>query len=101
MMRNYTETLHCQCRAHCRACRTDAQWRDRVRLSFSVPADWDMVCPHGVTADSLPPPQSARGLGGTVANLSRAAAAGYAKPCPQCHERREELNRLWPNRKKE
>ena len=44
---DFTNSPHCGCHAHCRACRTDPTWR----LSAGAPD----ICPHGVTADDLPP----------------------------------------------
>ena len=38
----------CETRVHCRACRTDAEWRKNV----GAPT----VCPHDVTLDNLPEP---------------------------------------------
>jgi hypothetical protein len=40
--------LHCKLRAHCRMCRTNPT----VRKSLGFPE----VCPHGITAETLPQP---------------------------------------------
>lgn len=38
---NFTDSVHCQSRAHCRACLNDAAWRAKVGAPD--------VCPYGVT----------------------------------------------------
>jgi len=75
------KVLACHTRAHCRTCRTDANWRERV----TGVRDFD--CPHGVTADNLP----SRGLGDTIAKLTSSVGI---KPCGACKRRQEKLNKL-------
>ena len=48
MRKAFTATQHCQVRVHCPACRTSAEWRQAV----GAPE----ICPHGVTAEQIPPP---------------------------------------------
>jgi hypothetical protein len=52
----FTESEPCRTRAHCRACRTDQEFRDGLKRAFSLPDDFDTVCPHGVTEESLSKP---------------------------------------------
>lgn len=83
-MTNYS-LLFCSSRIHCRACRTDPDWCERV---VGVR---EFECPHGVTATSL----SSRGLGDTIA---KATSAVGIKPCGGCKKRQEKLNNLIPYR---
>ena len=46
------DSIHCTARVHCRACRTDAAWRQSVGLPET--------CPEGFTAARLPTPQRPR-----------------------------------------
>ena len=75
--------LRCETRAHCRTCRTDADWRERV---VGVR---DFKCPHGVTKLNMP----VRGAGDMIENIT--AAAGI-KSCTGCKKRRDTLNKLLP-----
>ena len=79
--------LACHTRAHCAACRTDADWRERVTGAR------DFDCPHGVTSDSLP----SRGLGDTIAKATKAVGI---KPCGGCKKRQAALNKLVPYKNK-
>ena len=51
-MRLKLKHLACQARAHCRACRTDPDWRERATGVAAFP------CPHGVMADNIPEPRT-------------------------------------------
>ena len=82
------KVLQCHTHAHCRACRTDADWRERV----TGVRDFD--CPHGVTESNLP----SRGLGDTIAKATKAVGI---KPCGGCRRRAKKLNELFPYRKGE
>jgi hypothetical protein len=86
-MREYSlAILRCETRAHCRACRTDPDWCERV-----VGAR-EFECPHGVTAGSLP----SRGLGDTIAKATKAVGI---KPCGGCKKRQAILNKIVPYKK--
>jgi hypothetical protein len=52
---DFTESDPCKTRAHCRQCRTDSNFRESLERAFSLPDDFDTVCPHGVTEKNLPP----------------------------------------------
>lgn len=82
-MRMNLNVLACETRAHCRTCRTDADWRERV---VGV-RDFD--CPHGVTERNLP----SRGLGDTIAKVTSAVGI---KPCGGCKKRQAKLNKRVP-----
>ena len=85
----WTDSQHCQSHAHCRACRTRPEWRERVGAPD--------VCPDGYTAERLPvAPRESRGLGDTVAKVIHAATLGAVKPCAGCRERQAKLNKLLP-----
>lgn len=80
------KSAHCHTRVHCRTCRTDADWRERV----TGVRDFD--CPHGVTADNIP----STGLGDTIAKLTKSVGI---KPCGGCKKRQAALNKLVPYKK--
>lgn len=82
-MRVKLKQLACHTRAHCRTCRSDADWRERV----TGVRDFD--CPHGVTEGNLP----SRGLGDTIAKVTSAVGI---KPCGTCKKRQAKLNKLAP-----
>lgn len=75
--------LKCHTQAHCRTCRTDADWRENVT------GHREFECPHGITEKNLP----SRGLGDTIAKITSAIGI---KPCGGCKKRQESLNRLAP-----
>ena len=77
------KVLACHTRAHCRTCRTDADWRERVT------GVREFACPHGFTADKLP----SRGLGDSIAKLTDKLGI---KPCGGCKARQARLNKLVP-----
>jgi len=79
------KSLACHTRTHCRTCRTDADWRERV---VGV-RDFD--CPHGVTTLNMP----VRGAGDVIENLT--ASVGI-KPCGGCKKRRDALNKMLPKK---
>jgi hypothetical protein len=57
-MKNFTDTLACQSRVHCYACRNGSGFRDSIRQHFAVPDDFDQRCPLGLdstTGTPLPP----------------------------------------------
>lgn len=87
--------LACHTRAHCRACRTDLDWCERV---VGVR---EFQCPHGVTADNLP----SRGIGDAVAKQAKGPGDRFhallakkygLKPCQKCNETIDLMNRLGP-----
>lgn len=80
------KSAHCHTRAHCRTCRTDADWRENV----TGVRDFD--CPHGVTESNLP----SRGVGDTIAKATKAIGI---KPCGGCRKRQELLNKVLPYKK--
>lgn len=87
-MRVKLKQIACHTRAHCRTCRTDAGWRERVTGAV------EFDCPHGVTADNLPaaPNPPAAGPGSRFHEL---IASKYGlKPCQKCLEVIEEMNGL-------
>lgn len=90
MRRSSLRILNCSERIHCRTCRTDADWRERVV------GEREFECPYGVTADNLP----SEGLGDTIAKGIKAATFGLVKPCGGCKKRQEKLNHLFPYEKK-
>ena len=79
--------LACHTRAHCRTCRTDADWRERV----TGVRDFD--CPHGVTAGNIP----SRGIGDTIAKVTDAL---HIPKCGGCKKRQAKLNKLIPYKEK-
>ena len=79
--------LACHTQAHCRACRTDADWRENVT------GVRDFECPYGVTESSLP----SQGLGDTIAKATRAIGI---KPCGGCKKRQQKLNKAFPYKNK-
>lgn len=87
--------LACHTRAHCTTCRTDADWRERV----TGVREFD--CPHGVTAEGGQiiqgtKPDKSRGLGDTIAKVTKAVGV---RPCGGCKKRQEKLNKLLPYKK--
>jgi len=44
-MINFTDTAHCSLRVHCKACRQDAAFRQRMSTRFAVPSDFEVRCP--------------------------------------------------------
>lgn len=65
-MTPFIKSAACQCRVHCRDCRTDQTLRDGWRRVYTVPADFDTRCPLGVTLVHLPTPVSVVGTGTTI-----------------------------------
>lgn len=80
--------LACSTRVHCRGCRTDPDWCERVTGLR------EFECPYGVTADNLP----SRGLGDTVA---KATSKLGIKPCGKCKKRQNKLNKILPYKNRE
>ena len=90
------KALACHTRAHCAACRTDADWRERVTNVR------EFACPEGFTASNLPPPnlpdgtppQSVKGVGDYFHEL---IAAKYGlSPCSKCLQVVKDMNQLGP-----
>ncbi len=46
----------CKGRRQCRGCRTDIAFQQKLATFFVMPPGWP-ACPHGITADNLPPVQ--------------------------------------------
>jgi len=89
---NQLRPLACETRAHCRACRTDSAWRERV---VGVP---DFDCPHRVYWDGKRLRTRLRGLGDVVEILAR--KLGFEKkPGCGCRRRQEKLNRWFKFRR--
>jgi len=51
-MSKFTESVHCESRLHCKACRGDENFRKSLMQTF----EWDGECPYGFTLDNLPEP---------------------------------------------
>jgi len=75
--------LACHTRAHCRTCRTDADWRE------AVTGVREFDCPHGITRLTMP----VRGLGDVIENITSTARI---KPCRRCKKTRDSLNKILP-----
>ena len=81
--RKQLRRLACHTRAHCRACRTDADWRENVTGLREFP------CPHGVTKLTMP----VKGAGDVIENITSAVGI---KPCGGCKRRKEIANKIFP-----
>lgn len=92
-------SLQCTGEAHCRKCRMLEEgraFRTAMRASFEVPGDEvDFACPaeRGGKPWSYDPPVKSRGLGDTIAKITRAVGI---KPCGGCKKRQAALNKLVP-----
>ena len=51
LMKNFINTIHCQSREHCYACRGDENFRKSIMSCFK----WDGSCPFGVKISELTP----------------------------------------------
>jgi len=55
----WTQTAHCQTRAHCRECLTGAYEGTTTEERYDIPDE----CPFGITLDELPEPKETRSDG--------------------------------------
>lgn len=87
LKRKQLRVLACHTRAHCRTCRTDADWRERV----AGVRDFD--CPEGFTKLTMP----VRGAGDMIENVTSALGI---KSCGGCKKRRDKFNQMLPKERK-
>lgn len=98
----YTDSPACHLRrdgvggANCSGCRSSSRFRASLSRTFELPSgDIDFDCPHGKgpVLDPGPGKPPSRGLGDTIAKVTKAVGI---KPCPACKRRQEKLNQLIP-----
>ena len=101
MDRNFFSSRWCRSGGWCEKCRSesDPSTRQFIQITFGVhSADFD--CPHGKPwgyKHELPIKKS-KGLGDTIAKITKAVGI---KPCKPCEERRKKLNTLFPYKRGE
>lgn len=52
IMENFFKTSHCSAHVHCKACRTNRQFRESMSKTFEVP-NVDFDCPEGIKAEDF------------------------------------------------
>ena len=83
-------TPHCNSRAHCHACRTDAEWRKAVNAPDT--------CPHGVTAEMA---EAERQAAIERFKLTHPDGAPPASGCCDSALNYEKSACIWPDRSKQ
>jgi ribosomal protein L37E len=71
-MEKFTESTHCRSGAHCKACRSDEQFRQSLRQSF----EWDGTCPKDIPPGMPSLPSQTVNLAGALARTVKAAVTG-------------------------
>jgi hypothetical protein len=100
-MEKFTESTHCKSGAHCKACRSDEQFRQSIMRSF----EWDGTCPKGLPMPLPSLPRQAANLTAALARVAKAAVTAQSiLAAPSTYAARAELCaacELWiPERKR-